>query len=162
MEVADEERYARDLLADPLIRFIDRTFVLWVILGLAIPFGLGVALRGNLAGGLTGLLWGGAARIFVLHHATFSINSVCHFFGRQDFATPDQSRNVPWLVIATWGESWHNNHHAFPTSYRHGFGRHQVDPSAFMIRTLERLGLVWDVVRVDPDRIKTKAALQTT
>jgi stearoyl-CoA desaturase (delta-9 desaturase) len=161
MEVADEQRYAPDLLADPVVRFIDRTFVLWVVLGLAIPFGLGVALRGTVAGGLTGLLWGGAARIFVLHHATFSINSVCHFFGRKDFDTPDQSRNVPWLVIPTWGESWHNNHHAFPTSYRHGLGRHQVDPSAAMIRMLERLGLAWDVVRVDPARIDAKAALQS-
>lgn len=162
MEVADEQRYAKDLLSDRLIWLIDRTFVVWVVLGLAIPFGLGVALRGSLAGGLTGLLWGGAARIFVLHHATFSINSVCHFFGRQDFATADQSRNVPWLVIPTWGEAWHNNHHAFPTSYRHGFGHRQVDPSAAMIRMLERLGLAWDVVRVDPARIAAKMAAQAT
>jgi stearoyl-CoA desaturase (delta-9 desaturase) len=160
MEVADEQRYARDLLADPIVHFVDRTFLLWVLVGLAVPFGLGVALRGNVAGGLTGLLWGGAARIFVLHHATFSINSVCHFFGRQDFDTPDQSRNVPWLVIPTWGESWHNNHHAFPTSYRHGFGRHQVDPSAAMIRILERLGLAWDVVRVDCARLENKALVK--
>jgi len=161
MEVADEERYARDLLADPVVRFVDRTFIVWVVLGLAVPFGLGYALRGNLAGGLTGLLWGGAARIFVLHHATFSINSVCHFFGRQDFDTRDESRNVPWLVIPTWGESWHNNHHAFPTSYRHGFGPRQVDPSAAMIRLLERLGLARDVIRVDPARVRSKAALET-
>src|SRR5947209_19352865 len=93
-EVADETRYARDLLADPLIKFVDRTFVLWVLAGLALPFGLGVALSGTIVGGLTALLWGGAARIFLMHHATFSINSLCHFFGRQDYDTADESRNL--------------------------------------------------------------------
>jgi stearoyl-CoA desaturase (delta-9 desaturase) len=157
MEVADEQIYAKDLLADRWIRFVDRTFVLWVVVGLAFSFGLGVALTGTVVGGLTGLLWGGAARIFLLHHSTFSINSVCHFFGHQDFATRDQSRNVPWLAIPTWGEAWHNNHHAFPTSYRHGLRRWQIDPSAGMIRLLEMVGLAWDVVRVDPKRIAQRA-----
>jgi stearoyl-CoA desaturase (delta-9 desaturase) len=157
MEVADERRYAPDLLADPLIRYVDRTFVLWVILGLAFPFGLGVALTGSVIGGLTGLLWGGAARIFLLHHATFSINSLCHFFGRRDYNTGDESRNLAWLAIPTWGEAWHNNHHAFPTSYRHGLRRWQLDPSAGVIRLLELLGLAWDVVRVDPARIQQRA-----
>jgi len=153
MEVADERRYAKDLLADPLIRFVDRTFVLWVMAGLAFSFGLGVALSGTVVGGLTALLWGGAARIFLLHHATFSINSLCHFFGRRDFATDDESRNLAWLAIPTWGEAWHNNHHAFPTSYRHGLRRWQLDPSAAIIRLLEALGLAWDVVRIDEARL---------
>src|SRR5205807_221160 len=83
--------YAKDLLADPWIKFIDRTFVVWVLAGLAFSFGLGVALTGTVDGGLTGLLWGGAARIFLVHHSTFSINSVCHFFGRQDFDTRGES-----------------------------------------------------------------------
>jgi stearoyl-CoA desaturase (delta-9 desaturase) len=156
MEVADEQRYAKDLLADPLVRFVDRTFVLWVIAGLAAPFGLGVALSGTIAGGLTALLWGGAARIFFLHHATFSINSLCHFFGRQAYDTGDQSRNLAWLAVPTWGEAWHNNHHAFPTSYRHGLKRWQIDPSAGLIRMLEVMGLAWDVVRVDPARCAAK------
>jgi stearoyl-CoA desaturase (delta-9 desaturase) len=159
MEVADERRYAKDLIADPWVRFVDRTFVLWVVLGLAFAFGLGVALTGTVTGGLIGLLWGGAARIFFCHHATFSINSVCHFFGRRDFETSDESRNVPWLAIATWGESWHNNHHAFPSSYRHGLRRWQLDPAAGVIRVMEMLGLAWGVVRVSPDRIQRKAAL---
>jgi stearoyl-CoA desaturase (delta-9 desaturase) len=158
MEVADERRYAKDLLADPLIRFVDRTFVLWVIAGLAFAFGLGVALTGTAKGGLTALLWGGAARIFLLHHATFSINSLTHFFGRQDYETADQSRNLAWLAIPTWGEAWHNNHHAFPTSYRHGLKRWQIDPSAGVIRLLEMVGLAWDVVRVDPARREQKLA----
>jgi stearoyl-CoA desaturase (delta-9 desaturase) len=157
MEVADERRYARDLLADSLIRFVDRTFVLWVIVGLAVPFGLGFAVTGTVTGGLLGLLWGGAARIFFVHHATFSINSVCHFFGRQDYDTGDESKNVAWLAIPTWGEAWHNNHHAFPTSYRHGLRRWQIDPAAGVIRVLEMVGLAWDVVRVDPARRQRKA-----
>ena len=157
MEVADERRYAKDLLADPWIVFVDRTFVLWVIAGLAFAFGLGVALSGTVAGGLTGLLWGGAARIFFLHHSTFSINSVCHFFGHRDFDTDDESRNLAWLAIPTWGEAWHNNHHAFPTSYRHGLRRWQIDPSAGVIRLLEMSGLAWDVVRIDPERQQRKA-----
>ncbi len=157
MEVADEQRYAKDLLADPLIRFIDRTFVLWVVAGLAAAFGLGVALSGSVLGGLTALLWGGAARIFFLHHATFSINSLCHFFGKRDYDTDDESRNLAWLAIPTWGEAWHNNHHAFPTSYRHGLRRWQIDPSAAIIRALEVTGLAWEVVRVDSGRQERKA-----
>jgi stearoyl-CoA desaturase (delta-9 desaturase) len=160
MEVADERRYAKDLLADPWIVFIDRTFLLWVLVGLAAAYGLGMALSGTVRGGLEALLWGGAARIFLMHHATFSINSICHFFGTRSYNTPDESRNVAWLAIPTWGEAWHNNHHAFPTSYRHGLERWQVDPSAAIIRALEVLGLAWDVVRVTPERRQAKALEQ--
>ena len=158
MEVADERRYAKDLLADPLIRFVDRTFIVWVVAGLAAAFGLGVALTGSVVGGLTALLWGGAARIFLMHHATFSINSLCHFFGKRDYETHDESRNLAWLAVPTWGEAWHNNHHAFPTSYRHGLTRWQIDLSAGVIRMLEVLGLAWDVVRIDPARRERKLA----
>jgi stearoyl-CoA desaturase (delta-9 desaturase) len=156
--LANRERYAKDLLSDPVVRFIDRTFLLWVLAGLAFPFGLGVALSGSIAGGLTGLLWGGAVRLFLLHHATFSINSLCHFFGSQRFGTDDQSRNLFWLALPTLGEAWHNNHHAFPTSARHGLRWWQLDPSAWLIGALERVGLVWDVVRVSPDRELSKVA----
>jgi stearoyl-CoA desaturase (delta-9 desaturase) len=154
---ADEDRYAKDLRTDPMMRFINRTFVLWVAVGLAIPFGLGVALTGSVAGGLTAMLWGGAIRIFMLHHATFSINSLCHFFGRRKFETGDESRNLAWLALPTFGEAWHNNHHAFPTSARHGLGRHQVDPSARLIWLMEKAGLAWDVVRISPQRMESKA-----
>ena len=105
------------------MRFVDRTFVLWVGVGLAVPFLLGWLLGGTLAAGLTGLLWGGAVRMLVVHHVTYSINSLCHFFGRQPFATADESRNLAWLAPFTFGEAWHNNHHAFPTSARHGLRR---------------------------------------
>jgi stearoyl-CoA desaturase (delta-9 desaturase) len=97
-DMANPARYAKDLLADRDVRFISRTFPLWVAVGLALPFGLGVALTGSVAGGLTGLLWGGAVRVFLLHHATFSINSLCHSFGRRPFATGDQSHNLAWLA----------------------------------------------------------------
>jgi len=151
-------RYTPDLVADPLIRFVDRTFVVWALAGLAVPFALGYAIGGTLATALTGLLWGGAVRLLVLHHVTYSINSICHAFGRRAFGTSDESRNVFWLALPSFGESWHNNHHAFPTSATHGLGRWQLDPSALVIRGLERCGLAWDVVRPSPAR-QDKAAI---
>ena len=143
-------RYAPDLLKDPVIRFVDRTFVLWVLVGLAVPFALGWAIGGSLHSALTGLLWGGLVRMFVLHHVTYSINSLCHFFGRRDYETGDHSRNLAWLAPFSFGESWHNNHHAFPTSARHGLRRWQIDASAGVIWLLEKTGLAWDVVRAKP------------
>jgi stearoyl-CoA desaturase (delta-9 desaturase) len=151
------DRYAPDLIADPTINFIDRTFLFWVFAGLALPFGLGWLIGGSLGTALTGLLWGGGVRMLVVHHVTYSINSLCHFFGRRDYRTDDESRNLAWLSLITFGESWHNNHHAFPTSARHGLRWWQVDPSWIVIRGLEKLGLVWDVVRVDERRQARKA-----
>ena len=154
---AAKDRFARDLLDDPAIRFVDRTFVLWVALGLLVPFGLGYALGGSLGAGLTGLLWGGAVRMLVLHHVTYSINSLCHFFGSRRFDTDDHSRNLLWLAPLSFGESWHNNHHAFPTSARHGLRPWEVDISAAVIRGLESVGLAWDVVRVSGERQVARA-----
>jgi stearoyl-CoA desaturase (delta-9 desaturase) len=151
------DRYAPDLIADPTISFIDRTFLFWVFAGLALPFGLGYLIGGTLGTALTGLLWGGGVRMLVVHHVTYSINSLCHFFGRRDFETGDESRNLAWLSLFTFGESWHNNHHAFPTSAAHGLRRWQIDPSWMAIRSLEAMGLVWDVVRVDERRRARKA-----
>jgi stearoyl-CoA desaturase (delta-9 desaturase) len=156
-DMANPDRYAPDLLADSDVRFISRTFPLWVLAGLLLPFGLGVALTGTILGGLTAMLWGGAVRVFLLHHTTFSINSLCHSFGRRPFATGDQSRNLAWLAPLAFGEAWHNNHHAFPTSAVHGLCRWQLDISALTIDSLEKLGLVWDVVRVSPERLAAKA-----
>ncbi len=154
----NKKRFAPDLLKDPVVRFIDRTFVLWAAVGLAIPFGLGVAIGGTVLAGLSGLLWGGAMRILVLHHVTYSINSLCHMFGKRDFETTDESRNLAWLAIPTFGEAWHNSHHAFPSSAVHGLKAKQVDPSAAVIWMLEKLGLAWDVVRIAPERQAAKAA----
>lgn len=151
-------RYAPDLLKDPIVNFINRTFVLWVAAGLIVPFFLGWAIGGTIAEGLTGLLWGGAVRMLVLHHATYSINSLCHFFGRRKYETTDESRNLWWLSFFTFGEAWHNNHHAFPTSARHGLSRWNFDPSAWVIWGLEKTGLAWDVVRVSPERQAAKLA----
>jgi stearoyl-CoA desaturase (delta-9 desaturase) len=153
-----KRRYAPDLMADPLIARIDRLFVVWALGGLAAAFLLGWGIGGSLAAGLTGLLWGGAVRMLVLHHVTYSINSLCHFFGRRRFETGDESRNLLWLAVPSFGEAWHNNHHAFPTSAAHGLRRWEVDPSALVIRGLERVGLAWDVVRVDPARQAAKLA----
>jgi stearoyl-CoA desaturase (delta-9 desaturase) len=155
-EMANPARYAKDLLSDRDLRLISRTFPLWVLAGLALPFGLGVALTGSVVGGLTGMLWGGAVRIFLLHHATFSINSLCHSFGRRPFATRDQSRNLAWLAPLAFGEAWHNNHHAFPTSARHGLGRWELDPGGWLIAALERSRLAWDVIRISPVRQQVK------
>jgi stearoyl-CoA desaturase (Delta-9 desaturase) len=155
-DMANPARYAKDLLADRDLRFISRAFPLWVVASLALPFALGLALTGSLLGGLTGLLWGGAVRIFLLHHATFSINSLCHFFGRRPFTTGDESRNLGWLAPLTFGEAWHNNHHAFPTSARHGLGRRQADPGAWLISALERCRLARKVVHIAPDRKRAK------
>ena len=152
-----KDRYAPDLQKDRVVRFVDRTFLLWAVAGFALAFGLGVAIGGTVIAGLTALLWGGAVRMFFVHHVTYSINSLCHFFGRQKFDTPDESRNLAWLAPLTLGEAWHNNHHAFPTSAEHGMGRWQLDPSALVIRGLEKVGLVWDVVRISPERQASKA-----
>ncbi len=136
---ADPEFYCRHLLKDPMIVFVSRTFFLWVVLSLLIPFALG---------GWTGLLWGGLVRIFLTHHVTWSVNSICHTFGRREFETKDRSRNE-WLIgLLSFGEGWHNNHHAFPRSAFHGLHWWQFDLSGYLILALERLGLVRDVYRI--------------
>jgi stearoyl-CoA desaturase (delta-9 desaturase) len=151
------ERFAPDLLADPVVSFVDKTFAIWSLLGLAIPFGAGWVLGGTLDGGLEALLWGGAVRILLLHHVTYSINSLCHFFGSRRFQTDDHSRNLLWLAPLSFGEAWHNNHHAFPTSAFHGMTRGELDISGLVISGLERAGLVWDVQRIAPERQAAKA-----
>ena len=155
-ERGSKQRFAPDLMKDRVVSMVNRTFVVWALLGLAVPFAAGYVLGGTLVAGLTALLWGGAVRVFLVHHVTYSVNSVCHVFGRRRFATDDESRNVFWLALPTMGEAWHNNHHAFPTSAAHGLGRWELDPSAAVIWALERLGLVWDVVRISPARQTAK------
>ena len=138
---ADPNVYCRNLVRDPMVVFMSSTFFLWVIFSLAIPFAIG---------GWTGLLWGGLVRIFFTHHITWSVNSVCHTFGKREFETRDRSRNE-WVVgLLGFGEGWHNNHHAFPRSAFHGLHWWQFDLSGYVIWTLERVGLVRDVYRVSP------------
>jgi stearoyl-CoA desaturase (delta-9 desaturase) len=160
---ADGEKYARDLVEDRGMTLMSRQFLSIVLIGLLIPAGLGYLLSGGtLKGAITGLIWGGLVRIFMLHHVTWSINSVCHFFGRRRFDVEDHSTNVFWLALPTLGESWHHNHHAFPRSAVHGLGRRELDPSAGVIRSLEKLGLVWDVVRIAPERQAQKLIVPAT
>jgi stearoyl-CoA desaturase (Delta-9 desaturase) len=155
---ADRRRYGADLLKDRGMRVIDKLEKPLIAASLVIPFLIGYAVKGTLTGGLLTLVWAGLVRIALLHHATFSINSICHFFGRRRFPTDDRSTNVGWLSIATFGESWHNNHHAFPTSAFHGLRGRELDLGGHLIRALERLGLAWDVVRVSPERQRAKSA----
>jgi stearoyl-CoA desaturase (Delta-9 desaturase) len=146
---ADPRRYCRHLLKDRLVVFVSRTNVIWVVLAMAIPFTIG-GLFGGWAGALTGLLWGGLVRQFLTHHVTWSVNSVCHTFGKRAFATNDRSRNE-WIVgLLGFGEGWHNNHHAFPRSAFHGLRWWQFDCAGYVIRGLERLRLAHDVYRIPP------------
>jgi stearoyl-CoA desaturase (delta-9 desaturase) len=160
---ADRERFAPDLVKDPALQVVDKLFFLWVALGLVIPFALGWIIGGGVGTALTALLWGGLVRVFLLHHVTWSINSVCHFIGRKRFDIDDESRNVFWLAPFSMGEAWHHNHHAFPTSAFHGLRLWEriADPTGLVIALLEKLGLVWNVVRVSPDRQAAKTLPST-
>jgi stearoyl-CoA desaturase (delta-9 desaturase) len=149
---AEKRRFARDLLDDRGMRHISRGFPWLVLLGLAIPFALGYGITGSIAAGLTAVLWGGLVRIFMVHHVTWSVNSVCHFFGRRRFDTDDFSTNVFWLAIPSLGESWHHNHHAFPRSARHGLRWWEIDLSGLMILGMKKVGLARNVVLVSPER----------
>ncbi|MEA2215539.1 MAG: hypothetical protein QOK19_1100 [Solirubrobacteraceae bacterium] len=156
---ADWKRYASELYEDPKMRRIGKRFPLWVALSLLLPTLLGFALHGwTLEGAIRGYVWGGLVRIFLVHHVTWSVNSICHYFGRRRFTTDDRSTNVAWLSILSLGESWHHNHHAFPRSARHGLRWYEIDPSALAIASLERLGLAWNVVRIAPERQAAKLA----
>jgi stearoyl-CoA desaturase (Delta-9 desaturase) len=149
--------YGKDLYDDRLIRTIDRLYLLWVVLTLGLPFALGYLIGGSLESGAEGLVWGGLIRIFAYQHATFSVNSICHMFGRQDFRSRDEARNN-WLVaLLVFGEGWHNNHHAFPASARHGLKRWQLDVSWWVIRGLEKLRLVWNVRVPDHAQLERRA-----
>ena len=152
---AHPRQYAKDLFEDRGMRMINRRFPLFVLLSLAIPAFAGWVLSGGtLAGAATGLLWGGLVRIFLVHHITWSVNSVCHFLGSRRFETDDHSTNVAWLSLPSLGESWHHNHHAFPRSASHGLRRWEslLDPSAVLIAGLEKVGLARNVVRIAPER----------
>jgi stearoyl-CoA desaturase (delta-9 desaturase) len=149
---ADRRRFAPDLLEDPGMRWIDRNFEWLVAAGLVIPAAAGFLLTGTLAGALTGLLWGGLVRVFVVHHVTWSVNSICHFLGTRRFVTEDESRNVAWLALPSLGESWHHNHHAFPRSADNALRWWQVDISGLVIRAMARAGLARNVVTISRDR----------
>ncbi len=152
----DPERWSPDLLADKDLVLISATAPLWAIVSLVIPFGIGFAVTRSVFGALLAGLWGGVVRMALLHHITWSINSICHMFGKRPFRSKDESRNFAPLAVFSFGESWHNSHHAFPAMARHGVGRGQFDPSARLIRVLEALTLVRDVRWPSPDRLAAR------
>jgi stearoyl-CoA desaturase (delta-9 desaturase) len=141
----DLDRYVKDLRQSPTIRLVSALFPLWIVLGLAIPAILGGVLSGGWAGVLLGFVWGGLMRIFLVHHVTWSVNSIGHLWGKQPYPEGDQSRNNFLLGVLAMGEGWHNNHHAFPTSARHGLRWWQLDVSYYFIRLLALAGLAWKI-----------------
>jgi len=157
-----QEKFSPDLLADSAIRKTDDYFIVWVLISM-----LGPALIGGLWGmsfhaALTAFFWASLVRVCLLHHVTWSINSVCHVFGKEDFTARDKSRNVGWLAVLSFGESWHNLHHADPTCARHGALRGQVDSSARLIWAFEKLGWAWDVRWPDAERLAAKRPATST
>jgi stearoyl-CoA desaturase (delta-9 desaturase) len=152
------ERYAADVVRDRDLRAVSTLFPVWAVASLALPFGIGWLWSGSLVGGLTAFVWAGIIRMALLHHVTWSINSICHMVGARPFATDDQSRNVGALALVSFGESWHNLHHAYPSSARHGVRPGQVDPSAGMIRLFEKAGWATNVQWPTAERLAALVA----
>lgn len=153
---SEPERWAPDVMADRDMWVVSKTSTVWSAASLAIPFLIGWAVTASLSGALLAFLWGGLVRMMVLHHITWCTNSVCHMFGRRPFVTGDQSHNFAPLALLSFGESWHNAHHAFPSSARHGVDRGQLDASAGLIRLLERLGWATNVRWPRPERLDSR------
>jgi stearoyl-CoA desaturase (delta-9 desaturase) len=154
-------RFAPDLLADRDVAAVDRQFVLLTAVSLGVPALLGGLLSWSWWGALTAFLWGGLVRVGLLHHVTWSINSICHMAGRRPFGTRDRSANVWWLAVLSFGESWHNLHHADPTCARHGVKRGQIDMSARLIWLFEKFGWVHSVRWPTPQRLERLARRST-
>src|SRR5262249_39954877 len=144
-DAPDLSRYVGDLQKQRLLRIVHSLFPLWVILGVAIPTAIAGLVTHSWTGAMLGFLWGGLVRILLCHHVTWSINSVCHICGTRSFNSRDQSRNNFFFGIVGLGEGWHNNHHAFPTSARHGLHWWELDAGYWVIQALEVCHLVWKV-----------------
>ncbi|MFD8734857.1 acyl-CoA desaturase [Streptomyces sp. NPDC059618] len=155
-ERTSQEKYAPDLVRDPVIRAISRQFILWTLLSLALPALIGGLVTMSWWGAFTGFFWGSLVRVALLHHVTWSINSICHAVGKRPFKSRDRSGNVWWLAVLSCGESWHNLHHSDPTSARHGVDRGQLDSSARIIRWCEQLGWAYDVRWPSRSRIDSR------
>ncbi|HEX8523252.1 MAG TPA: fatty acid desaturase [Tepidisphaeraceae bacterium] len=155
-DIPDLSKYSKDLLEDRVTAFVSRWFALWVFLGFAIPAAIGGLATMSWKGALLGAVWGGFARIFIVHHMTWSVNSVCHIWGSRPYRSHDESRNNFFFGLFSWGEGWHNNHHAFPTSARHGLEWWQLDISWIVIRAMQAMGLVWKVRLPSREMIASK------
>ncbi|MGW0733741.1 acyl-CoA desaturase [Streptomyces sp. NPDC002851] len=152
-------RYCPDLVREKPLRWLSEHLLLVTVGGVLFAGVLGFAITGgSVRGALTALLWGGLVRIFLVNHVTYAVNSVGHYFGRRRFDTTDESRNVAWLALASFGEAWHNNHHAFPRSARHGMKWYEVDLTAIAIWAMEKTGLARKVIRIDPERVTMREA----
>ncbi len=150
------DRWVPDLKRSRLVMTISKLFPLWALLGLLIPAALGGLITLSWMGAFLGFLWGGLVRVFFIHHVTWSVNSICHLWGTRPFRSNDESRNNPIVGVLALGEGWHNNHHAFPASARHGLAWWQIDISYLVIKAMEKLGLVWNVRVPAPERIAAK------
>lgn len=155
-EQTPQQKYAPDLIKDPAIRRISRQFVLWTIVSLGLPPLIGGLVTMSWWGAFTAFFWASLVRVALLHHVTWSINSICHAVGKRPFKSRDRSGNVWWLAVLSCGESWHNLHHADPTSARHGVQRGQIDSSARIIRWCEQLGWAYDVRWPSAERIDAR------
>ncbi len=142
---ADLDRYVKDLRQSTTVVVANALWPLWIVLGLVLPAALGGILTGSWAGVLLGFVWGGLVRVFLVHHVTWSVNSICHLWGRRPYPEKDHSRNNFLLGVLALGEGWHNNHHAFPSSARHGLRWWQIDVSYYIIRLMALVGLAWKV-----------------
>jgi stearoyl-CoA desaturase (Delta-9 desaturase) len=151
-----QRKFCPDLRADPTASWVSATFPAWAAVSLLAPAVIGGLWTMSPAGALAAFFWAGLVRVAVLHHVTWSVNSVCHLFGRRDFQSRDKSTNNAWLAIPSFGESWHNLHHADPTCARHGVLLGQIDICARVTRWAERLGLAWDVRWPDEQRLRHK------
>jgi len=158
MEQTNREQYAPDLLKDRDVMTISRWFPRIVLITLLLPAVLGGLITWSWAGALTALFWASLVRVALVHHITWSINSVCHVFGKHPFKSRDESGNVWWLAVPSLGESWHNLHHADPTCARHGVLKGQVDVSAWVIKQAERAGWAWDVRWPKRERLMSRLA----
>jgi len=158
IEQTDPTRYAPDMLADDDIVRVSRWFPQLTAVSLLLPALVGGLWSMSWQGALTAFFWGSLVRVSLLHHVTWSINSICHTFGSTPFKTRDKSRNVWWLALPSMGESWHNLHHADPTAARHGVLRGQLDTSARLIRWFEKAGWVYNVRWPTKERIASRRA----
>lgn len=150
----DYGRYAIDLLKSKKIVNLSNKYIYWILLGLVVPGIIAGLYTHSLYGIMSGIVWGGFVRIFVVHHVTWSINSICHLFGKATYANQDKSTDNLLLGILALGEGWHNSHHAFPTSARHGLLWWQLDFSYLTIFILSKVGLVWNIKQPKISNIK--------